>query len=266
MFGATRNPLNLPHEWVQGTFNDIEATRARITSDIGVILIEPMQGVGGMLPGRKDFLDFLRSEATRIGAILIFDEIITSRLFYGGLQEHMGVTPDMTTIGKHFGGGFTFGAFGGRQDIMAQYDPLTAGDAALQHSGTWNNNMFSMTSGCVGADLLSREALERTAELGDRLRKGLREAFSGKLADIVTISGISSVTNIGFLGDDGVKLRHTLYFHLLNRGIYASSRGFMSLNITHKEEHVDRVLAAAREFAGAVAANPNLSGTISSKL
>lgn len=254
MFGPRPNPLNLPHEWVRGVFNDIEATRRQVTHDIGVILVEPMQGVGGMIPGRTEFLQFLRSEASRVGAILIFDEIITSRLFYGGFQEHVHVTPDMTTIGKHFGGGFSFGAFGGRGDIMAQYDPQTAGDAALQHSGTWNNNMFSMTAGCVGADLLSRQELERTAKLGDRLREGLKIALSGKLSGKVSIAGISSVTNLSFNGDDGVKLRLVLYFHLLNRGIYMSSRGFISLNITHRDDHVDRLLAAVQEFGDMLSA------------
>jgi glutamate-1-semialdehyde 2,1-aminomutase len=251
MFGAP-NPLNLPHQWIRGVFNDIEATRPQITSDLGVILVEPMQGVGGMLPGRKDFLDFLRSEASRIGAILIFDEIITSRLFFGGLQEHMAVIPDMTTIGKHFGGGFSFGAFGGRKDIMDQFDPLIAGDAALHHSGTWNNNMFSMTAGCVGADLLSREALERTAVLGERLRQGLRGTLGQRLPGLVSISGISNVTSVTFGGQDGTSLRHLLYHFLLQRGIYVSSRGFISLNITHQDEHVDRLLAAVDEFAAMV--------------
>lgn len=251
MFGG-HNPLNLPHDWVHGVFNDIGATRSRITSDLGVIIVEPMQGVGGMIPGTSEFLSFLRSEATRVGAILIFDEIITSRLFFGGYQEHIGVVPDMTTIGKHFGGGFSFGAFGGRRDIMAQYDPLVAGSEALQHSGTWNNNMFSMTAGCAGADLLSREALERTAKLGERLREGVSSAFTARRPGVVAVSGISNVAGFKFLGDDAVNMRHLFYFYLLSQGIYISSRGFVSLNITHEDEHVDRFLAAVTQFCDEV--------------
>lgn len=249
MFPAgVSQPLNLPHEWAQGVFNDIEATRPHITSDIGVVLVEPMQGVAGMIPGTKEFLEFLRTEATRIGAILIFDEIITSRLFYGGLQEHFGVTPDITTIGKHFGGGFSFGGFGGRRDIMAQFDGAVSGSNTLQHSGTWNNNIFSMTAGSAGADLLSREELERTAELGARLREGLIGAFSLKHDGVIKVNGISNVTGIKFEGSEGVKIRHLFYFYLLSKGIYISSRGFMSLNITHQAEHVDRLIEASREF------------------
>ncbi|KAM0331388.1 hypothetical protein ACHAQA_003061 [Verticillium albo-atrum] len=246
MFGGT-NPLNLPHEWAFGIYNDLKSTRSRMTSDIGVILVEPMLGAGGMVPASADFLQLLRAEATRIGAILIFDEIITSRLFYGGLQEHLGITPDMTTIGKHFGGGFSFGAFGGRADIMAQFDPLTTAEP-LHHSGTWNNNMFSMTAGSVGTDLLSREALERTARLGAKLREGVAGAFARKREGIVKVTGISNVAGFEFLGHDGAKVRGLFYFFLLSRGIYIASRGFVSLNIVHEEEHVDQLLAAVEEF------------------
>lgn len=247
LFGPP-NPLNVPHDWVKGVFNDIEATRARITPDIGVILVEPMQGVAGMVPGTHAFLSFLRAEATRIGAILIFDEVITSRLFYGGFQEHLGIVPDMTTIGKHFGGGFSFGAFGGRRDIMAQFDPSVAGAAALQHSGTWNNNIFSMTAGAAAADLLSRAELERTAELGKRLREGVAEAFDARHRGLVGVNGISNVAGFKFAGEDGDRVRHLFYFYLLDRGIYISSRGFVSLNITHQVEHVDCFLDAVRDF------------------
>ncbi|KAM0274920.1 hypothetical protein ACHAQH_007729 [Verticillium albo-atrum] len=246
MFGGI-NPLNLPHDYVFGVYNDLETTRSRLTPDIGVILVEPMLGAGGMIPATTEFLQMLRDEATRIGAILIFDEIITSRLFYGGLQEYLGITPDMTTIGKHFGGGFSFGAFGGRADIMALFDPLATAQP-LHHSGTWNNNMFSMTAGCVGADLLSREELARTAKLGHRLREGVADAFAKKREGVVRVTGISNVAGFEFLGHDGPKVRALFYFFMLGRGIYVASRGFVSLNIVHEEEHVDQLLAAVRAF------------------
>ncbi|GJC79021.1 beta-phenylalanine transaminase [Colletotrichum liriopes] len=165
------NPLILPHDFVYGRYNDVEFTRPKITDDVGVIIVEPMQGAAGMIAGAKEFLQFLRDEATRVGAVLIFDEVITSRLKYGGLQEHLGITPDMTTIGKHFGGGFSFGAFGGRKEIMDLYDPESP--RSLFHSGTWNNNVFSMTAGIAATKLLSRGALERNNELGNKLRSDL---------------------------------------------------------------------------------------------
>ncbi|CRK12505.1 hypothetical protein BN1723_009752 [Verticillium longisporum] len=248
MFAGT-NPLNLPHDFVMGVYNDMETTRARLTPDMGAILVEPMLGAGGMIPATPAFLQMLRAEATRIGAVLIFDEIITSRLFYGGLQEHLGITPDMTTLGKHFGGGFSFGAFGGRSDIMALFDPRATPDP-LHHSGTWNNNTFSMAAGCVGADLLSRAALERTAALGRRLRDGVAGAFARRRGGdpVVRVTGVSNVAGFDFLGPDGPRIRAAFYFFMLRRGIYVASRGFASLNIVHRQEHVDRLVAAVEEF------------------
>jgi glutamate-1-semialdehyde aminotransferase len=80
----------------------------------------------------------------RSGALLIFDEVMTSRLAPGGAQEVLGITPDLTTLGKYLAGGFTFGAFGGRRDVMAAFD---APRGRLGHAGTFNNNVVSMAAG-----------------------------------------------------------------------------------------------------------------------
>ncbi|GJC94255.1 aminotransferase class-III [Colletotrichum higginsianum] len=245
------NPLILPHEFVYGRYNDVESTRPKITQDVGVIIVEPMQGAAGMIAGDAGFLRFLRDEATRIGAVLIFDEVITSRLHYGGLQEHLGITPDMTTIGKHFGGGFSFGAFGGRGEIMALYDPQSP--RSLFHSGTWNNNVFSMTAGVAATKLLSRAALERNNELGDRLRRGLAAAFESRDASqVVTLTGFGSVIGVHFNGPSADTLRDLFFFYLLGKRIYVGRRGFLALNLTHGEEHIRRVLDAVGEFCDEV--------------
>ena len=105
-------------------------------------------GAGGCIPGEPDFLQGLRDAATRHGIILIFDEVMTSRLSPGGLQATLGITPDMTTFGKYLGGGMSFGAFGGRAD---DHGPLrSAPPDALPHSGTYNNNVLSMAAGVAG--------------------------------------------------------------------------------------------------------------------
>ena len=243
---AHANPLILPHDFAYGIYNDIERTRPHLTPEIGAIIVEPMQGAGGMIPGTKAFLQFLRDEASRIGAVLIFDEVITSRLYYGGLQEHHGIIPDMTTIGKHFGGGFSFGAFGGKSSIMALFDPSS--DRYLMHSGTFNNNVFSMTAGVVAAKLLSREALEELNRLGDALRDGLAEIFEGKRPGAAIATGIGSAIGLHFPGPEGQKLRELYYFYLLNNGVYSGHRGSLVLNLMHRREHVERVLDVTRRF------------------
>jgi glutamate-1-semialdehyde 2,1-aminomutase len=174
---AHPGPLTLPHEWVYGRLNDEAYTRRQIAehgAEIGCIIAEPLQGAGGLIAASQAYLQFLRDEATRIGAVLVFDEVVTSRLYYGGLQAYHGVIPDMTTVGKHFGGGFSFGAFGGRHEIMDLYDPQSPD--FLFHSGTWNNNLFSMCAGVAAAKLLTREALERTNGLGNACRSGMRRS------------------------------------------------------------------------------------------
>ncbi|KZL81705.1 aminotransferase class-iii [Colletotrichum incanum] len=244
------NPLILPHDFVYGRYNDIDFTRPKITDDVGVIIVEPMQGAAGMIAGSKEFLQFLRDEATRVGAVLIFDEVITSRLKYGGLQEHFGVTPDMTTIGKHFGGGFSFGAFGGRKEIMDLYDPESP--RSLFHSGTWNNNVFSMTAGIAATKLLSREALERNNELGNKLRSDLAATFASKDASVVTLTGFGSVIGVHFNGSFADKLLDLFFFYLLDKRIYVGRRGFLAVNLTHNEEHVSLVVDAVKKFCAEV--------------
>ncbi|KAK5062926.1 hypothetical protein LTR84_005002 [Exophiala bonariae] len=246
MFPATPSRLNIPHHFVFGRYNDIERTRENIDDEIGVILVEPMQGAGGSILGSKEFLTFLRQEATRIGAILIFDEVITSRLYYGGLQEYFEVIPDMTTMGKHFGGGLAFGAFGGRQDIMRQYE-LSQKDP-LFHSGTWNNNRFTVAAGSVGTSLLTREALDKANTLGDKLRDGMRMIFEAKSPPVGFVRGFGSVVGYGFHGPDAEILREAFFYHMVKKRIYIGSRGFIALNILHDGKHVDRALDAVRCF------------------
>ncbi len=110
-------PINVPHRWVLGRYNDASGAAALIDAhgaDLAAILVEPMQGSGGCIPGEPAFLQALRDGADRTGAVLIFDEVMTSRMSAGGQQARLGITPDMTTLGKYIGGGMSFGAFGGK--------------------------------------------------------------------------------------------------------------------------------------------------------
>ncbi|RAH58873.1 aminotransferase class-III [Aspergillus piperis CBS 112811] len=246
-FGAN-TALNLPHEFTIANYNDIPDTRAKLTSDIAAILVEPMQAAGGMIPADIPFLQFLRDEATRLQAVLIFDEVVTSRLCYGGLQERYGIVPDMTTLGKHFGGGFSFGAFGGKKKIMQLFKQ--GEEQSLFHTGTWNNNVFSMTAGVVAANLMSREALERANDLGDYLREGLRRIFEQRWCawlDVV-VSGIGSTVGVKFLGEKGDMIRDLYYFYQLEGGVYMAHRGSFAVNLVHQREHVDLVLEVTRKF------------------
>lgn len=231
-----------------GEFNNIEQCQTVIDDTLAAIIIEPVQGAG-VIPASREFLQFLREAADRTGAILIFDEVVTSRLHHSGMQGYYGITPDMTTIGKFFGGGFSFGAFGGKAAIM---DILDSGAGGISHSGTFNNNAFSMRAGAVACELVSEEAIARTNFLGDKLRDHINRC--GRLASppLIWATGIGSMVGIHFAEPLKPRLMEAFFFFMLNEGIYIGKRGFFALNIMHKEEHIERASQGIRRFVEAV--------------
>ena len=163
-FGPTGRPLNVPHKWVFADYNDTESVRRAFAAhpdDIGCALVEPMIGASGCIPGEPDFLAELSAQCDAYGAQLIFDEVMTSRLSPGGAQEVLGITPDMTTLGKYIAGGLTIGAFGGRRELMAAFDPAAGG--GLTQGGTFNNNnTVSMAAGVAAlTEVLTPELMAR---------------------------------------------------------------------------------------------------------
>ena len=153
--------INLPHGWVLSIYNDVADIASLLSSlpadSIAAILIEPMLDTGGAIAASPPFLKFLREYASSHGALLVFDEVMTSRLSYRGLGHKLGIRPDMMTLGKWVGGGMSFGAFGGRVDIMSMFDPTRGGN--LAHAGTLNNNIMSMAAGCAGCEEWTRRLL-----------------------------------------------------------------------------------------------------------
>lgn len=109
--------------WIVATFNDGDDAKRKIedSEDVAAVLVEGMQGSGPGLRGSHAFLHQVQASARKVGAVFILDEVQTSRLSAGGLQELEGLEPDVTTLGKWVGGGVAFGAFGGREDIMRVY-------------------------------------------------------------------------------------------------------------------------------------------------
>ena len=171
-FRGKGSAVNAPFDFLVGEYNDIEGTRALIAphhADLAAILLEPMLGGSGCIPATREFLADLRALANETGAILIFDEVMTSRLAPGGLQEVHGILPDMTTLGKYVGGGMSFGAFGGAARIMEWFDPRRAD--GFQHAGTFNNNVLTMNAGHIGLTELRRA--RRLNDFGDGLRERL---------------------------------------------------------------------------------------------
>jgi glutamate-1-semialdehyde 2,1-aminomutase len=249
-------PLRVPFEFTVLPYNDVEAVEsefARRGDEISCVLVEPMLGAGGCIPASPGFLAALRDLATTHGALLVMDEVMTSRLAVGGAQERYGVQADLTVLGKYFGGGLSFGAFGGSREVMAAYDPAQGG---LTHGGTFNNNAFTMSVGPVVAGMLDRATLTRLNGRGDRLRERLAEV----LAPVgFSVSGLGSMMTIhpargpvqrwsDVAGVDP-RWRRLLFHDLLTRGYYIAERGYHALSLAVTDEQLDGFVDAVGAFA-----------------
>lgn len=179
-------------------YNDVEVARnilERHRDDLAAIIVEPVMGSVGMLPADPEFLKMLREFADASGSLLIFDEVISFRVLPGGAQQHYGITPDMTALGKIIGGGFPVGAFGGRSDIMSLYSPLSG--PVINHGGTFNANPVTMAAGVATLTELTPTVYRRLAELTDMLRQGVQQVCS-ELEQPVLVTGLGSLFGIHF--------------------------------------------------------------------
>jgi glutamate-1-semialdehyde 2,1-aminomutase len=217
------SPLNYPGDFVVASYNDVHAAEL-VDAETAAVLVEPMLGSGGVIPGEPAFLQALRDATRAHDALLIFDELMTSRLSTGGLQQVLGITPDLTTLGKYVGGGLAFGAFGGRRDVLERFDPSRPG--AFQHAGTFNNAVLTMAAGAAGlTKVLTGEAIERLNALGDGLR-----------ARIPNATGYGSMVGLHFDDDEHGALVH---MRMLERGYSYARRGFVALSLPLTEDDVD---------------------------
>ena len=258
---AGHRDVNVPHDWIVSTYNDadaVDAVFAEHGDTIAAVLVEPLQGSAGCIPGEPDFLGSLRRHCDAAGALLIFDEVMTSRLAPGGAQELLGITPDLTTLGKYLAGGFTFGAFGGRRDLMAAFD---AG-GRLGHAGTFNNNVVSMAAGVATlTEVLTADVLTSTNTRGDRLRSALNTVFvrhgvpmcatgSGSLMNLHGTAGPVTSTRDLAAADD--RWKELLFFDALDAGYYIARRGFIALSIEITDDDIDAFVAFVDNWAGAL--------------
>ena len=196
---AGDNPLNAPFPTHRIPFNDL-VTAAETINTVGdrlaALIIEPMIGAGGCIPADADFLKGLREATEAVGALFIFDEVMTSRHGPSGLHGMYGLLPDLVTFGKYLGGGMSFGAFGGRADILDRFDPSRPD--AWPHAGTFNNNVFSMTAGLVGlSEIYTPEVAEAFFAQGERCREKLAESLSA-LQLPVHVTGMGSMMALHF--------------------------------------------------------------------
>jgi glutamate-1-semialdehyde 2,1-aminomutase len=245
-------------------FNDVDQTREafrRFGEQIACVIVEPVAGNMNCVPPAPGFLETLRRECDRSGAVLIFDEVMTGfRVALGGAQALYGVRPDLTTLGKIIGGGMPVGAFGGRHDIMEHLAPL----GPVYQAGTLSGNPVAMVAGLTTLELLSAPGFH------DRL-KAATDGLIARLAHSARSAGIPLATNhvcgmFGFFFTDERAVdryskvmasdadRFKNFFHgMLGEGIYFAPSAFEAgfLSAAHTAADIDATIAAAgRVFAG----------------
>ena len=242
---------------VQAPYNDSAALAAafeRWGEEIACVIVEPVAGNMGCVPPLAGFLEELRSQCSRCGALLIFDEVMTGfRVAWGGAQRLYGVQPDLTCLGKVVGGGFPAAAYGGRRELMEQMAP----EGPVYQAGTLSGNPLAVAAGLATLRRLAEpgtyEALETLAQ---RLTRGLAEraAAAGVELSTAAVGGMFGFFfhpgPVGCFEDakkaDEARFR-AFFAAMLEAGVYLApspyEAGFVSL--AHSEAEVDATLAAA---------------------
>ena len=242
------------------SFNDLDAVEkilAQHANEIAGILIEPVPNAGGIPLPRENYLSGLRALADKYNVLLIFDEVVTLRLNKGGYQNIAHVMPDLTAMGKIIGGGFAVGAFGGKRDLMAQFNPTQKNP--IPHSGTFNGHSVTMAAGIASLQNLSQTEIDRINALGNALASGFDDAFNeagivgktthvGSLIQVHWRDGeISNMEDVaqGFraAGD----LPYLLHLEMLNRGIYSAARGEYNISTVLQTQEVERAVTTFNE-------------------
>ena len=166
-------------------FNDAEAVEREIgshASELAAVIVDPLPHRPGFVDPAPGFLQLLREVTRSLGVLLISDEIISFRVDHGGAQRRFypGYAADLTTLGKIIGGGFPVGAFGGRADVMAVFDPTRRAGPKVAHGGTFNANPVTMVAGYEAMAMLPPSEFDRLAALGQRARDGLADVLENR--------------------------------------------------------------------------------------
>ena len=248
-------------------YNDevsVNAAFAHKGNEIAAVIVEPVVGNANLIVPKPGFLQLLREQCTRHGAVLIFDEVMTGfRVALGGAQALYGIKPDMTTLGKVIGGGMPVGAFGGRRDIMQSVAPL----GAVYQAGTLSGNPVAVAAG------LATLRLAQTAGFYDRLNATAQALCRGLSAAAAAHQVAFCAQHVG--GMFGVYFRGTVpqtyaevmecnkerfnlfFHHMLAEGVYlapsAYEAGFVSS--AHTPADIEKTVAAARKAFAALPKN-----------
>jgi len=247
--GTVADTLTAPYN----NLSAVEMVAAAHEGQIAAIIVEPVVGNAGFIRPQPGFLEGLRALATKIGAILIFDEVMTGfRVSLGGAQERFGVMPDITTLGKVIGGGMPVGAYGGRKDLMQHVAPA----GTMYQAGTLSGNPIAMVSGLKTLEILSRPGVFEKAEHAATQTVKMLTAWARgngypfQAASVGTMWG-SFFTDTPVVDYETAKTadtaRYARFFHgMLANGVYLAPSQFEAAftSIMHDEAVLGQVTAA----------------------
>ncbi|MEZ4390113.1 MAG: glutamate-1-semialdehyde 2,1-aminomutase [Polyangiales bacterium] len=253
-------PADVARHTLTARYNDLAAVDALLAehgADLAAIMLEPVVGNMGCVPPAPGFLEGLAERCRRVGALLVFDEVMTGfRVARGGAQARYGVRPDLTTLGKIVGGGMPLAAFGGRRDVMQHLAPV----GPVYQAGTLSGNPVATAAGLKTLELLSEDAelYDRLERTGAALEEGLR-AEAKRAGVKVTVQRVGAMWTVFFGVDqvtdwDSARRADSAAFGrfhqaMLARGVYLPPSQFEAAfhGALHDEVLVEQTLRAARE-------------------
>ncbi|KZZ84482.1 glutamate-1-semialdehyde 2,1-aminomutase [Bacillus sp. SJS] len=252
-------PKSIAREVITVPFNDIEPFREAMEkwgSEIAAVLVEPIVGNFGIVEPKPGFLEQVNEITHNAGALVIYDEVITAfRFMYGGAQDMLGVTPDLTALGKIIGGGLPIGAYGGKKEIMETVAPL----GPAYQAGTMAGNPASILSGIACLEVLEQEGVyEKMDRLGAILEEGiLKHAAANEVT--ITVNRLKGALTIYFTDEkvenyeqaentDG-EMFARFFKEMLHQGINLAPSKYEAWFLTteHTEEDITETLAAVEK-------------------
>jgi len=246
-------------------YNDLESVQALFDShpdQVACVIVEPVAGNMGCVPPKDGFLQGLKTQCEREGALLIFDEVMTGfRLAAGGAQERFGVLPDLTTLGKVIGGGLPVGAYGGREDLMR----LIAPDGPVYQAGTLSGNPLATAAGTAALTYLRDhpEVYRTLEERGAQLEEGVQDLIS-RQGYPLTWNRVGSMASLFFVPDPVTDWHSaaasdreaftSFFWGMLDLGFYLAPSPFEAafISAAHTEADIDDTIRAMAEVLARV--------------
>ena len=257
--GTARDTIVLDYNEPQ-QLEDLFATRG---DEIAAVLMEPVVGNMGLVVPSREFLEAARRLTAKHGSLLVFDEVMTGfRLAYGGAQEVLGVTPDLTTLGKIVGGGLPLGAYGGRADVMNHVLPA----GKVFQAGTLSGNPLAVAAGTATLqELRDRPPYAQLERHGGMLEQGFRDAAArahvpvwiarvGSMMTMFFQTGPAPVPVTGWkTASQSDTARYAAFFWaMIDRGVYLPCSQYEALffSSAHTDADIERTIAAAHDSLG----------------